>query len=62
MYNLKNNFELVKNEGSSKELVLCTSADKYKLIELKNELIKQHNHNRYSVRPEVRKIYKLNPI
>lgn len=53
---LNSKFELVRNEGSTKENVLCKSADRIKLIELKNELIKLHNRNRYIVRPEVRKI------
>ena len=56
MYNLRNIFELVKNEGSNRENILCTSADNFKLIELKNELIKLHNRNRYTVRPELKRI------
>lgn len=56
MYNLRNNFELVKNEGSIKENILCTSADNYKLIDLKNELIKLHNRNRYTVRPALKRV------
>ena len=53
MYNLDHQFELVKNEGKAKETILCRSGNKFLLNELKAELIKLHNRNKYIVRPEV---------
>ncbi|MEO8513711.1 MAG: hypothetical protein ABI543_09140 [Ignavibacteria bacterium] len=50
MFNLNPVFELVKNEGKARETVLCSSTDKLQLIELKNELVKLHNRNKYIVR------------
>ena len=51
MINPNPQFELVKNEGKLRETVLCTSSNRFLLIELKNELIKLHNRNKYTVRP-----------
>ncbi len=56
MYNLDHQFELVKNEGKAKETILCRSGNKFLLNELKAELIKLHNRNKYIVRPEVKRI------
>jgi hypothetical protein len=53
MTNLNPEFELVKNEGKANELILCSSANRVLLIDLKNELIKLHNRNKYIVRPIV---------
>ena len=44
MINPNPQFELVKNEGKAKETILCTSVNRFMLIELKNELIKLHNN------------------
>ncbi len=56
MYSLNNKFELVRNEGRKNEVILCTSGDNIKLIDLKNELIKLHNRNKYIVRPQLIKL------
>lgn len=51
MFNLNPEFELVKNEGKTNELILCSSTNRILLTQLNNELIKLHNRNKYIVRP-----------
>lgn len=46
------NFELVKNEGQKNEQVLCVSADRFFLSELKAECIKNRIVENYHVRPQ----------